>query len=339
MKLGDVSIAYIDIMVKAANQLEQNISPLLQQFNIQAESLLSPDARLSIPKFMRLGHAVILQSNAPWFGLEMGKVTCAPHLGLAGLMAFCAPTIKQACAFITDYEPLNSVNVRGQSLFYIQNGTAVAQFYSISPYNHYNYFVVDSVLSGWYKLVKEFTGQNNLIDYVSIEFEQPFYYSKYADYFDCEVRFSQSFNGLVFKEKREDTPCINSCHSTMSYLQRQADNAMQEITSGLSFQQRVAHVISPLLSGVTPTLAQVAQQLNIPPWTVRRKLLAESSSFQSTLNDTRCQLAKSYVCDTDISLGEIAYLLGFSSPAAFQHAFKRWVGVAPGTFRNRHKET
>jgi AraC-like DNA-binding protein len=34
-----------------------------------------------------------------------------------------------------------------------------------------------------------------------------------------------------------------------------------------------------------------------------------------------------------MALGEISFLLGFSSPEAFQRAFKRWTGAAPGSYR------
>ncbi|MEW6982477.1 helix-turn-helix domain-containing protein [Colwelliaceae bacterium 6471] len=56
-------------------------------------------------------------------------------------------------------------------------------------------------------------------------------------------------------------------------------------------------------------------------------------SFRQSLNRTRLELAISYVCDTTLSLGEISYLLGFSSSSAFQRAFKRWTGAAPGQYR------
>ena len=69
------------------------------------------------------------------------------------------------------------------------------------------------------------------------------------------------------------------------------------------------------------------------PWTVRRKLIDDGSSYQKILNKTRKELAISYICHTSLTLGEIAYLIGFGSPTAFQRAFKRWTGIAPGQFK------
>ena len=333
MKLGDVSVSYIGILLKATASLGLDVKPILQQFNLNDRVLSSPDARISIPKFMRLGHACIEQAQAPWLGLEMGKVTSPSNLGLAGLIALSAPSLKQAFQQLTWYEPLSSYNTRGQSSFYYQGKQAIAQFYSISPYNEYNFFVVDSVLSGWYRLCHRLTGQGHGIERVCFEFPAPAYQHKYDQYFACEVLFEQDFNGLVFKAEALNWPCLDHCQTTFYLLKRQANSELDKLRLGQSFSERVSRAISPLLSGGTPTLEQVAEQLNTPPWTVRRKLVADGTSFQQTLNKTRRELAVSYICDTQLSLGEIAYLLGFASPAAFQHAFKRWLGVAPGQYR------
>ena len=83
-------------------------------------------------------------------------------------------------------------------------------------------------------------------------------------------------------------------------------------------------------------MADIAKQLRMPIWTLRRRLAEEGSSFANILNDTRRDLASSYVRDTELSFGEIAYLLGFTSAEAFQRAFKRWLGQTPGALRRSH---
>ena len=39
--------------------------------------------------------------------------------------------------------------------------------------------------------------------------------------------------------------------------------------------------------------------------------------------------------DKPMTVGEIAYLLGFSEPAALQHACKRWFGLPVGELRRQ----
>lgn len=338
MRLGDISVSYVELMVKAVQKEGHKPEALLAQYGLDSVRLSSPMARISIPRFMRLGHALIEAYDMPWLGLLMGQLSSAPTMGLTGFLAQSAKDIRQACKAITTYELLNSFNARGSSSFYLENKLGVMQFYSISPYNGYNYFVVDSVLSNWYFLLAEISQKKNLIKHIEIEFEAPSYKESYAQYFNCEVRFNSTRNAIILDTKSLDCAVVTGSTSTYSALQIYAQQELEKVRLGLSFQEQVARAIGPLLSGHTPTLEQVAQRLNSTPWIVRRKLQGEDASFQQVLNDTRKGLAISYVCDTTLSLGEIAYVLGFGSSVAFQRAFKRWTGEAPGQFRETNKK-
>jgi AraC-like DNA-binding protein len=53
------------------------------------------------------------------------------------------------------------------------------------------------------------------------------------------------------------------------------------------------------------------------------------------LTDWRLQLASRQLQDTDDSIAKIAIQVGYESEAAFNRAFKRYVGVPPGVWRDR----
>ena len=84
--------------------------------------------------------------------------------------------------------------------------------------------------------------------------------------------------------------------------------------------------------------AEVAGRLQLPTWTLRRKLAEEGTQFRAILNDTRRDLAMAYIRDTELAFGEIAYLLGFASAEAFQRAFKRWNRQTPGEVRRAQRQ-
>lgn len=333
MRLGDISVAYAELMAHVIKEHGGHGEAILAQYQLDEVRLSSPQARISIPRFMRLGHALIKEFSLPHLGLEMGRLTRAPVMGLAGLLAQSAPDIRTAAKALTDYELLSSFNARGRSSFKIEKGQGILQFYSISPYNDYNLFVVDSVLAGWRYFLQQLCGKNNIVVRVEVEFSAPQYRDQYENYFDCDVHFNSARNAIVLNDSALSLPVLSRCASTWAALQGLAERELQRVRLGLSFRELTERAIGPLLNGQTPTLEQVAQRLNSAPWTVRRRLQDEGLSFQQVLNDTRRDLAVSYVRDTSLTLGEIAYLLGFGSAAAFQRAFKRWTGEAPGRFR------
>jgi methylphosphotriester-DNA--protein-cysteine methyltransferase len=56
--------------------------------------------------------------------------------------------------------------------------------------------------------------------------------------------------------------------------------------------------------------------------------------------DTRRELAEQYLNRLQLSLGEAAYLLGFSEQSSFFRACKRWFGLPPGEYRRQlHRAT
>jgi AraC-type DNA-binding domain-containing proteins len=58
-------------------------------------------------------------------------------------------------------------------------------------------------------------------------------------------------------------------------------------------------------------------------------LKVESTTFERVLDDLRHRLALNYLDSAKKSVNQTAYLVGFSDPAAFSRAFKRWTGKNP----------
>jgi AraC-like DNA-binding protein len=56
-------------------------------------------------------------------------------------------------------------------------------------------------------------------------------------------------------------------------------------------------------------------------------------TFEKVLDELRHNMAVHYLSGKKASVNETAYLVGFSDPAAFSRAFKRWTGSSPCMMR------
>jgi len=86
-------------------------------------------------------------------------------------------------------------------------------------------------------------------------------------------------------------------------------------------------------------LAEVARRLAMSTRTLSRKLHDEGTTFAKILDALRAALARRYLADRDLTVSEIAWLLGYQEVSSLTHAFKRWSGMTPRQFRSATGES
>lgn len=340
VRLGDLSVGFVHNLGDAVRSTGHDPQPLLDQYGLDAARLGEADARLSIPRYMRLGHAAIQLSGMPGLGLRMGQLSRLSLAGLAGVTAAQAPTVREAARTLIRFEALYASNYRGQSSFHEDSEGAWLRFYSISPYNDYNRFVVDSILSGWLHQLSTLAGTPILAERAEIEFDAPGYAPDYAVLSEQPVAFGAGLNQLRLNQRTLGLRNPDHVPSTWRHLLQLCERELEQRTRTRTLRERITQLLGPLLNGGRePDLEEVAARLKLPTWTLRRRLADEGTRFRAVLNDTRRDLAMTYIRDTELAFGEIAYLLGFASAEAFQRAFKRWNGQTPGEFRRSQRHS
>ncbi|WP_373000109.1 AraC family transcriptional regulator [Marinobacter sp.] len=329
--LGDISVLYVSALMRAAQAEGADTAELVSRFQLDRQTLTSPEARISIPRFMRLGHAAINETGNPALGLRMGALSRPVDAGIAGLAGESASTAGAAIRTLIRYALLTSRNSRGVPM--VRSDTRQALFYSIRPYNGFNYFVVDSVLAAWTQFLRTITGRYDVLERVTIEYRSIGLDELFESWFRCPVQFGASTNSLTVRkdiwesESRQAQPAM---HEKLTEL---CEREMQQIRRGWTTGDRVKNLLTPMFRGETPSLETIAMKLGTAPWTLQRKLATEGTGFRELVDETRKQLARDYIRETDTSLAEIAWLLGFANPAAFHKAYRRWFSVSPGEHR------
>ena len=80
-------------------------------------------------------------------------------------------------------------------------------------------------------------------------------------------------------------------------------------------------------------LSDVAPQLRLSVRSLQRRLTAEGTTFSQTLHRARIDAACALMNDRRLSLGEIAFCVGFSDQAHFSRLFHRYLDVPPSAYR------
>lgn len=331
--LGTISVLYASVLLRAAEAEGADTEQLTSKFRLGTDTLNSSAARISIPRFMRLGHAAIAETGNHALGLRMGALTRPVDAGIAGLAGQSAANAGEALTTLIRYSLLTSQNSRGAPA--IRQIDRQALFYSIRPYNAFNFFVVDSVLAAWTQFVRNVTGRYEVLERVTIEYPSIGQDDLFESWFRCPVQFGAKENGITLKSEIWTQPTLHAQRAMHEKLSELCDQELQQIRRGWTTGDRVKHLLTPLFRGESPSLETIASKLGVTPWTLQRQLTAEGTGFRKLADETRKQLARDYIRETNTSLSEIAWLLGFANPAAFHKAYRRWFEISPGEHRNR----
>jgi AraC-like DNA-binding protein len=142
-------------------------------------------------------------------------------------------------------------------------------------------------------------------------------------------------NALVFSRQCWNAPLPRRDDYLKRTLRRHADHllAQSEAAAKLGLADRVrAELLRSARLGL-PSLEEVARSLGMGARTLQRQLREEGTTYAGIMENARANLASEYLTDDRLSIGEVAYLLGFSEPSAFSRAFRRWTGTSPQEFR------
>jgi AraC-like DNA-binding protein len=169
---------------------------------------------------------------------------------------------------------------------------------------------------------------------LELRFPPPADVQPYQDAFKCPLRFNAPLNALYFARADVTLPLPTANAELARVHERIASEHLQRLDPAQTCHRTRPVIIRHLQDG-EPRRPKIAAILGMSERTLQRRLTAEGTSFQLLLDDTRRELARHYLGQRNVSLADIAYLLGFSNQSSFFRASRRWFGSSPRHYRVR----
>lgn len=151
--------------------------------------------------------------------------------------------------------------------------------------------------------------------------------------FQAPVRYDQPCAGWRFDARWLELPVVQNTQSLDEFLQQGPISLFVKYRDQSSVTERIRRILRRHLAEELPSLEDIGRQLAMTPQTLRRRLHEEGQGFRGIKDDLRRDAAINYLARPELTLPEIAALLGFSEASTFHRAFKHWTGVAPGEYR------
>lgn len=176
---------------------------------------------------------------------------------------------------------------------------------------------------------------NNKYYPVKIHFETPKPKSlrEYYRIFNCSVHFNQPQTEIFFEKQIFDKYTKDPQFGLLQSLQEKAALEMLQLKSENELIQRLKKTI---LSYKPEKIKQetAARELNLSTRTLQRKLKELNTTYKEVENELLLRLSKTYLEESECSIEEISYLLGFSESSAFIRFFKSLTETTPKKYCN-----
>ncbi len=154
--------------------------------------------------------------------------------------------------------------------------------------------------------------------------------------FKCPILFDQPEYSITYKTEDLNLKTAKADSSINSYLVKQVEEKTKGIKiPGSSFVRDVENLIKDGLPTGIPSIQSISELLAMSNRTLTRRLSEAGVTYRDLIKKTQEQIAKDMLRDDTNSIGDIAFLTGFSEQSAFNRAFKKWSGITPSDYRKQ----
>jgi len=309
------------------NHLEQHGKDLQA-----ARGLLSGNSANRLERLRLLaGHATRVCDD-PWLGLKIGQQVSTMAYGVLGQAIMHCATLVEAQKFVIKH--LWMLHPTSSNPAQLEIMTDVVQVRYLDPpfWPELPNFFIDLFFGAELKRARELTNNSILDAVLELKRKAPKNASQMSDILGIKVRFGAEFDQVSIPRAIAEAPLVSSSITLSRAYREQCDAVLMGMQRSTSLAERIRQLIV-LTPETDISITKIATELGISERTLRRELSADGTSYRSIRRDVRRHLAQRYLIDTNLSVSNIAELLGYYDAATFSRAFVKWNRKTPREYR------
>lgn len=345
MNFWDFTRGTASARLLVAYGLEHGISPsaLLAGARLSTAQLADPDTELSATQELtvirNLLHAL---KNPSGLGFQVGMRYHFSTYGVWGYGLLSSATAADALALALRFMPLTYAFTK---VSYHETGDlGVLSFGEPDVEPEIRSFLVERDMAAAAVLLREVAGSAFSLSRFTLTSRpgQPWKIVPELDrVFGVRPEFGSPSNSFAFEREFLHRPLPHADPTMFAMCQQMCTRLLERRKARLGTAALVRQYLSvgahndtrDDTRNDTPSLANMARQMNTSERTLKRRLKDEGTSFRTILAESRGELAREMLRNDRLTLTDIAENLGFSDLSSFSQAFKRWYGKSPSEFR------
>lgn len=292
------------------------------------------DGRLSLLQTGALLHRSMQLTRNPAMGYDIGLASNLTTHGFVGYGLLSHATLREALDFGEKFIALRLPNLSLR--IFVEGQEAVIEVTETVPLGSVRQCMFDLFLVGIARIAQQLSEQIDSRQpklQLWFDYPRPSYHARYRTRLP-PMRFDKPANQLRFPAAMLERRLRTANPVTAGLVDQQCERESALI--GLSPSDDTAEKLRALLRAGNdgyPTLEQAASRLNLSSRTLKRRLQQQQLSFRALLDEARLRDGRALLQSTSLSIEVIAQRLGYSEPANFTRAFRKWTGHAPSALR------
>jgi AraC-like DNA-binding protein len=317
---------------KTLEKAGQDSTALFIEAGLDLKALNDPDARYPVAQTKRLWQLAVARTGDSCFGLKVASEVNPITFHALGYTLIASSTLKEAFQrlvryfrIVTDAMALSFSRIDDDYHFLIRLPEN-----AIPPADE----AVDAFTSVLIRMCRALLGRDYAPRLVALQRPAPADLDGYQKILRAPLQFNAPENRLVFDCATFEQPLAGANPE----LARHNDEIVLKYLARMDKADILAVVRAAIIERLPhcePAQDDIARSVQLSTRSLQRRLAEEHSSYRQLLDDTRRELALSYIQDPHCGATEITYLLGFSDTSSFTRAFRRWLGMTPSEYRER----
>ncbi|MCU0648364.1 MAG: AraC family transcriptional regulator, partial [Gemmatimonadaceae bacterium] len=161
----------------------------------------------------------------------------------------------------------------------------------------------------------------------------PAHAATYDAVFGVPVRFSAGRNALELEPWWATFALPPQPRHLRPILEAHAEEALAALDAAATWHGRVAALVTTRLGTDDVHVESISRALGMSRQTLFRRLQGEGTTYAAVLDGVRRRAAEALMTDPRVPVKQVAARTGFSDPAAFSRAYRRWTGRPPSAGR------
>ena len=306
---------------------------LAKRSGIEPEDLTDQDNRVPFAKYIALIRAAKDLTNDPALALHFGEAMELSEFSILGLIGPASGSMADAFAQLNRYSRLViEVDLGATERYQLAPGDGGSWLIDtrLNPneFPELTESAFSRIMNGVSQITSGLAG-TPIVRAVHVTHADPGYRAEYDRIFRVPVVFESDKNAMLLDDALLTQKVPTQPRYVFGVLSKRAEALLKSLEDSKSTRGRIESLLMPVLHTGDVSMDAIAANMGLSRWTLFRQLRAEGTTFEKVLDELRHKLALHYLSGKKVSVNEAAYLVGFSEPAAFSRAFKRWTGTSP----------